>query len=823
MTDNHVWLRQIVADNATLFERINGNYISQETPPDLIEKRLEAWKQAVGKGETSKLIQRLKLVNLSLDDVQPLLGNMALPDDAGLPSWALALDAMLDVAETTDLSYLDADQVHDGRFIKADSPAPFEDFFAPFITVARTQFWDALPAEMENCLEDTAKAAIERLLLNSIGRTFVPSLMLEFKVFRVQRNPMWAFGQPKPDGTPTRDTYKDFIRYMLHDNLRAFFGNYPVLGRLLMASVDRWQQALQETLSQFITDLPTMQTTFGIQTKTIKDFRFGLSDPHNGGKMAMILTLSDDTKLVYKPHSLGLELAYQKLVVFLNDSDMSLKMKTMAVLSYDDHGWVEFIPHQGCTTPDEVARFYERFGMLIGIMYFLNGTDYHQENIIVSGEYPVPIDMEMLLHPKLSQELMDELDSFAINLSLPEVNVSSIFQSGMLPFGRIREGDFESAFISNIAPRQRQSVRPKWVHLNTDYMAVEQHTFEINLSERQHVLLLNGEPQPALDFIPRIVSGFETMYQHILVHRDALLDEDSPLYDFAELPSRFVLRATRIYGKILNASLEPANTRNAIDRSLYFEHLARAFAYESEFVDIPRFWVMFQDEVESLTNLDIPLIYMLTTSTDIETSEGHTIPNVFVSSGYNRLFETLHAMNENDLLRQVDLLQMVLYAATPIGDYRHRKPPVPLPNTNRLSRDEMLAEALRLGKQVRDLALISNNNPNWIQLDLKSDRTSRVATFADDELYNGLSGIALFMNAIWQYTGDQQYKDIVKAIVYGIHRRIEFQIKNNPEERQYGLGIGGVNSIAYSFLHIAATCCRAKLNYFWKLLIILWG
>ena len=41
-----------------------------------------------------------------------------------------------------------------------------------------------------------------------------------------------------------------------------------------------------------------------------------------------------------------------------------------------------------------MVRFYRRQGALLALLYALEATDFHAENLIASGEFPVLIDLE---------------------------------------------------------------------------------------------------------------------------------------------------------------------------------------------------------------------------------------------------------------------------------------------------------------------------------------------------------------------------------------------------------------------------------------------
>nr|UAL14794.1 DUF4135 domain-containing protein [Bacillus paralicheniformis] len=92
------------------------------------------------------------------------------------------------------------------------------------------------------------------------------------------------------------------------------------------------------------------------------------------------------------------------------------------------YGWQEFVPYEKCTHEDEVSRFYYRQGAYTALFYILGSSDFHAENIIAHGEYPVPIDLETLFSRNL--EMMKQL-RVQSRLAL-ELN-DSVYSTLMLP------------------------------------------------------------------------------------------------------------------------------------------------------------------------------------------------------------------------------------------------------------------------------------------------------------------------------------------------------------------------------------------------------
>src|SRR6185369_4077964 len=92
------------------------------------------------------------------------------------------------------------------------------------------------------------------------------------------------------------------------------------------------------------------------------------------------------------------------------------------------YGWIEFVLAQSCTSVAEVRRFYQRQGGYLALLYALEATDLHFENLIAAGEHPILVDLETLFHQRLSVAGMDDTDQLA-NRALYD----SVLRVGLLP------------------------------------------------------------------------------------------------------------------------------------------------------------------------------------------------------------------------------------------------------------------------------------------------------------------------------------------------------------------------------------------------------
>src|SRR5262249_48799495 len=127
----------------------------------------------------------------------------------------------------------------------------------------------------------------------------------------------------------------------------------------------------------------------------------GVGDKHRGGQCVLISQFSSGLRVVHKPKALAVDVHVQELLRWLNARGDHPPFRILTVLDRGSYGWVEYVAARDCTSPEEVGRFYERQGGYLALLYALEATDFHYENLIAAGEHPVLIDLESLFHPRL--------------------------------------------------------------------------------------------------------------------------------------------------------------------------------------------------------------------------------------------------------------------------------------------------------------------------------------------------------------------------------------------------------------------------------------
>jgi type 2 lantibiotic biosynthesis protein LanM len=410
-------LLDIVARAATIDERLDKGFLPIDAQANemVVKTRLDTWCQTVAKGDWEQFRRRLAWDSLDEDMVRRVLGAVRVPEGTLLPAWAETLSETVSLAASLPVDEAGASRADAGplSFLDAKEPFPFEELLVPFVLLAG-QRCAAQAGDAFHLLCDEAHVALQRSLLQTLTAHAAQALYLEFSIecHRAQSplERLLAAAQEHDQ----RQFYQEFVEQLLQGGLVNFFREYTVLARLLATLTDLWVEATVEFLQRLAADWPAMQQMFGGESELGRVTRVApsLSDPHRGRRMVIALTFTSGCKVVYKPKDLGTEEAYHRLLAWCNERGIPLPLKVLKVLNPLDtsggysHGWVEFVEHEPCRDEEEAQRYYRRAGMLLCLLYALEGTDCHNENLIACGEHPVLVDMETLLHhrPRLEEE-----------------------------------------------------------------------------------------------------------------------------------------------------------------------------------------------------------------------------------------------------------------------------------------------------------------------------------------------------------------------------------------------------------------------------------
>jgi type 2 lantibiotic biosynthesis protein LanM len=790
---------QNIAANASCFwdraEQSSSNTRIGGAQPQKVEARLQEWIKVVAEGDDRAFDKRLIFDGLSFEDARRLLATVPAPCD--LPTWAEVLNDVLLTLSKVRARVTAPRPSTRFQYLNVEAPVPFEELVVPFVEVARekiTKTTDGLYSR----LPLKARANFERGLLKKLSELMARVLLVEFRTFlacnQLLREPT-ADVLARSDG---RANYLHFIDQTYETGWATLFQEYPVLARLLATALINWVDATAEFLHRFERDITDIRWLFFSDQDVgeLVDLQSDLSDSHNGGRTVVSLTFRSGARLIYKPKNLSLEVAYFRLVDWLNQNGSPLPCRLVMALDRGDYGWVEFIESRPCETENEAKRYYRRLGMFLCLVYVLNGIDFHFENVIACGEHPTPVDLETIYHP-VSDHLADDDDPITTRLR------DSILRADILPNPvKLHDRYYDLSPIARAREKARTLEYLRWTNVNTDRM-----DFSTGNSPPRAAENASTSDNRILDptvHVDEMAQGFREMYRYLRVQREKLLEADSPLRQMFRCPARFLFRATTFYQSILNKALNPDHLRHGTDFSIQLDVLSRKLLKTGE---KPRTWPLVHEEAEALLRYDVPKFSACGYGTSFRLRSGETLRHCFARSAWESAESKLRALSEDDLSWQIRLFgaAMDAHAMRNISDPSPTPEPQESPSTAPvlgLTKDQLLRCAMDLARDIETLAMYGNTGePSWLVLNYLPEADQFAVQAISLDLYNGRCGLALFFSALERCAPGLGYRELSYATVAPVRRWLARAGSKDVERMGLG-GLVGFPSVIYALTRI---------------------
>lgn len=741
--------------------------------------RLERWRTVPSFDSAARFADRLALDGLEEADLHRLLGE---PADAvrrrcaADPPWLLDLAAALS-------THAAGDPVPDPDAIQVYAMAASLQVIAPLVRQGRAR----LRARIDEIVAAHAgtpfdPATIVDALYASLAPTLVTMLgrvmALELNVARIQGL--------LPEGTPEQRFSAFFESMASPEALAGFFAEYPVLARRLVECIGAWVDTGAEFLGRLCADWALLCATIfgGRDPGVLVQLDGSMGDTHRGGRSVRIARFASGRAVVYKPRSLAVDAHFQELLTWLDERGQEPPLRPLRLLDRGDYGWVELVPVAGCTSKDEVTRFYERQGGSLALLFVLDAADFHHENLIASGEHPVLIDLEAVFHPRFAAS--GRVDSLALAGAVLD---DSVLRIGLLPHRMQGANGGRGMDISGLGGAAGQLTPfqvPYWEARGTDEIHLASRSVEVPVADNRPSL--GGHDVDVLDFTEAVVTGFERTYRLLLANRDALRAPSGPIARFAEDEIRVIMRPTARYDELLSTSHHPDMLRDALDRDRLFDRL-RIGADR-----LPQAARVVAAELADLTGGDIPLFTTRPGSRDLFTARGERIEAFFAEPSALQVDRRILGLSEGDLAKQVRFIRGSL-ATLRIGrDHVPRlshpllAPRVPL--APEVLRERLVIAARAIADELASTAIHAGDQVTWVGMTLLEDRYWSLAPL-DIDLYTGLPGMALFFGTLGAVTGEEHYSLLAQKTLATLLARVD-QIADHLTNLGAFGGWGGV-------------------------------
>lgn len=796
---------------------------------------LGRWIHAAARGDVAALERRWSWGGFDKSDIGVILAEGPLGVVAELPTWAKTVALIMQSAGMPRTLVLrsgyegskSARHAASASCLDPERPIAFEEVLLPAVWVAREQLLTRLGVQTLDfslpplrALSEQSYVRLERSLLERLSYLAAQALGKEFAELRPAGLTLAGILGIESDEHPRREYYDSFVKKLLEDRYADLFRRYPVLARVIAVAIEGWVGSCSDFIERLETDLPVLLKFFGpggnghiISARAthrgvrVESLETDLSDPHDGGRTVIALTLSTGLRLVYKPRTLRLEATYNEFLRWCNENGAPLDFGLARVLSMGAYGWMEYIDHTPCGDSRGVKRFYARAGALLCVLYVLGATDCHYENLVAHGEYPVLVDAETLLHPQALPS-SGEVDVEAFD---------SVLRTGMLPHWECWQKTNVLRDASAVGAVNPEGVPfPAWHQVNTDEMYLK--WFSRPVSVKKHIPFYEGEATQPEDHVHAFVDGFRRMAHFFSTERAPIAAAGGPLSLFESVPVRFIFRPTNIYYRVLRSALSPEHLRSGIDWSIELEHLAYAYLADEE---LPIGWQIFEAEVQALERLDIPYFAADSGSTLFRAHPAAPPERFFRETSYKQAAARAAHLEEGEVERQAEIILGAFQAKRTVlhfgggGEHSGAEPRhmseasgvCASPDEVSMRSQEFLAKAEWIGHELERRAVPSGREGlNWLGWSYLPDGRHLQLDLLGHSLYDGRCGVALFFAALYAVTGSPRFKDVVERTLSILKELLDSPVSTRTRRWVKNMGIGGVGglgSVVYVLVKIA--------------------
>lgn len=321
---------------------------------------------------------------------------------------------------------------------------------------------------------------------------------------------------------------------------------YKGLNRLMDFIPLDWHSHVHMMLHRLYRDEAVLVRSFDLDGPPADPMAIQLDqgDLHEKGESVCVVRFGGDRMIVYKPRSMGSDSLIERLFRELNEQFGWEVFRLPRHLNMGNYGWQEWIYDTACQNKKEVALFYQRQGINLALVYLLGGIDFHSENMVASGPYPVPVDLETIMQPLLNGK-------------------HDLSRTGIAPVSG-RSFDYSAlGFDPNADNRIEANVWKDWGK-DTLHLMPEQVLYK----GKHCTPVLDDTPIPVTEFRNTVCDEFESALM-TLAH--AFRNNEYLEELLCKIPIRFIHRPSQLYHEILTASFHPENLKSPKKRRSFIQ------------------------------------------------------------------------------------------------------------------------------------------------------------------------------------------------------------------------------------------------------------
>lgn len=610
---------------------------------------------------------------------------------------------------------------------------PFAALIEPLAEAVVPQVQAACHGLPEGLVVPIARGAA-RMAVPRLGMLAAMPLHAAFATRRPPPPPLSEWLSVTPASAP-HAAHDAFVAEVARMGIAAACPDHPHLGPALAEATQNIVASACELVRHLHGALPRLARRWGDGTALdLAAVRFGLGDPHAGGRTVARLDFADGRALAYKPRALHPERVFHRLQRWLARQPGGERHRIPWTMTEADHGFMEWVQPAPCRDRAVAARLFRRAGSLLALLRVVAGGDIHGENLIACGEYPVAVDLECLVQPGMGDRPPAD-----------DPTAPPLFASGLLPVFASRDGGVSFEDMGGLAPAAPRSMRNLgWVHPGTDWQRPAQ--VEVPLPDYGILPLEEtGAPPHLADFVEPFVEGYAATLETLRRGREQLLAPRGVFAALARIQARLLLAPTQAYARVLELRVEAGGAGGSAAETRLRDR--------RPLLPLPAWTRALEEEAASLARIDVPS-FTFRPGGVLAFGPGGPLGAAFAEPPLAPVSRALAALGPQDVRREALLLHRVF--AQPAD-------PRPAPDTPR----EVLR---RLAGRLAEAAVEHpDGTVDWVRVGMDIPFMPRPA---EPGLGYGVTGIALALAGAARALGDGALEALARRALLRLRRII---------------------------------------------------
>lgn len=581
------------------------------------------------------------------DDPSALAAHVAFqgwPSGESLPGWITEFERIVDVVCAVE------DPVGTRRERHAD--VPFVDVLAPIADRNRGLVTEHVETTL---VGPAALDAFQRVLLDQLADVAAQALHIDFVRYVSEQDPeVVRAGLRSPDST---EWYEAYVATWYDGRAEQFFEEFSVAAKLLSIVCSQWRTVVTRFADRLHEDSGALCALLARDSVDRVTDVTPLGDAHGGNDRVTLVEVGGTDEVFYKPRSVDPEVGLYDFQTWLCEAfDDVPDLETPGVVDREGYGWVEKVAHADHADIEPLERYFRSAGALLAVVYLLNVTDCHCENVVAADRSPVIVDPETVL--EMGYSAGATADTRLNERLRRRLMTDSVIGTGLLPHDAVPE---HASGYAGVTDRTSEFEQLVWTDVNTDAMDVEY--VRPTSDPAANFPTCRGSPVAPDHFVDELADGFGATYRSIEASRDRVATAVERY--FGDVETRVLLRSSRAYGGLLDTLRSPKYLRNGarfdlkIQRTLSMRPADPVFRRETKLPALaPDDWDEVVDaEREALQRGDIPKFTMYSDDPGLYFDGTEVLPSLTVATGLGRIRARLETFSSSDRRHQVGLLR----------------------------------------------------------------------------------------------------------------------------------------------------------------------